>query len=697
MNRILYCDTETYCETPITDGTYRYAEGAQIMLFAYAFDDGPIQVWDCTADHTMPKDLFYGLKDKDTRQIWHNSMFDRTVLRYARGMDVPPERIHDTMVIALMHGLPGGLGKLCEIFNIDADEAKDKRGRQLIQLFCKPQPKNRKVKRATSATHPEDWEDFIAYARNDIAAMRAIYPKMPKWNLTETEYNLWCLDQRINDRGFTVDTDMAERAMDAIAVEQKRLKKAVQKKTGGEVESATKRDQLLAYILKEHGVTLPDMQKATLERRMNDPELPQAVKDLIAIRLDASITSTSKYKKLVRGVNKDGRLRGTLQFSGAQRTSRWAGRTFQPQNLPRPSHKQHVIDNAIDILKLDGFDLVFGDIMKLTSSMIRGAIIASEDKKLVVSDLSNIEGRVATWLAGEEWKIQAFADFDDGEGHDIYKLTYGRSFSVDPSTVTKDQRQIGKVQELALGYQGGVGAFVTMVATYGMDIEEMAERARPSIPDDIMSKAQKTWEWAVDNGRTCGLPEDIFVVCDGIKRLWRGAHPEINSYWHELEDIVRAAINNPGTAFDCRRLRIACKSNWLRIKLPSGRCLSYPAPRVKDYDPGEESVNEFRGISYMGMNQYTRKWSRIYTYGGKLFENICQAVARDVMAANMPIIDKAGYEILLTVHDELITEAQDNEEFNADGLSALLSTPPEWAEGLPLAAGGYAEYRYRKD
>jgi len=687
-------DTETFSEVPIGDGTYKYAENAEVMLFAYAVgDEGPIELWDATTGAPMPEDLKEYLHDKNTIQVWHNSMFDRTVVRHALGIDIPTSRIRDTMVLALMHGLPGGLDKLCQIFKLDEDKAKNKEGKKLIQLFCKPRPKNMNLRRATSETNPEEWQDFCEYAKQDIVSMREIYKKLPKWNLP-VEQPLWELDQKINDRGFRVDVQLAEGAISAVNNTQKTLAKRTKRITEGEVDSATQRDALLGHILSEYGVTLPDLTKSTLQRRVDDPELPDAVRELISIRLDAATSSTSKYKKLINGVNTDNRLRGTLQFCGASRTGRWAGRTFQPQNLPRPTHKQSDIDFAIEAILAGGLELLSGDVMKLTSSAIRSCIIADEGKTLIVSDLSNIEGRVNAWLAGEEWKLQAFSDFDTGEGHDLYAVAYARSFGITPDEVMDNKkngdgsmRQIGKVQELALGYGGGVGAFVTMAANSRMDLEDMARKAMPHIPSDIKEAAFAWYKESVKQKRDHGLSQDVFVACDSLKRMWRKANSCIESFWQDLENAVLQAINKPENVFYVRKLKVYRKGAWLRIVMPSGRSLGYPAI----------GISEEGKIHYMGVDPYTRRWKRIETYGGKLVENVCQAVARDVMAANMQPIEDAGYAILLTVHDELITEAPNTAEFTDGRLSELLATNPVWAPDLPLAAGGFQSIRYKKD
>lgn len=684
----LWLDFETYCEVPITNGTHAYAAGAEIMLAAWAVDDGPVTVEDWTAEPTVSFDLEQYLLDPEV-EVWaQNSHFDRTVMRHAKPDLCPPvSRWRDTMVQALSHGLPAGLGAMCDVLKVPTDKAKDKAGRQLIQLFCKPRPATSKIRRATRLTHPVEWARFVSYTGLDIEAMRESHKRMPVWNYRGAELDLWHLDQRINDRGMYMDVPLAQAAVRAVDAAQAELAKRTRELTDGQVESATKRDQLLTHILESYGVDLPDMQMSTLERRIADPDLPVALRELLSIRLQASTSSTSKYKTLIKATSADGRLRGTKQFNGAGRTGRWAGRLFQPDNMPRPALKQEQIEAGIEALMAGCADLVVDNVMELTSSAIRGTIIAPPGKKLVVADLSNIEGRDQAWLAGETWKLKAFRAFDAGTGHDLYKLAYGKSFGVAPEDVTKDQRQVGKVQELALGYEGGVGAFVTFAAAYGIDLEELAAKVLPNAPEWARSEANSFYAWTVKERRpTFGLSEEAFIACDVLKRVWREAHANIAAHWAALKDTVLQAIEMPGNTFPCGKVKVRRDGNWLRIGLPSGRALCYPSPQIVD-----------GAITYMGLNQYSRKWSRLKTYGGKLFENICQAVARDVMATNMPLIEAAGYEIVLTVHDEVICEAPDSDEFNADHLASLLAANPTWAPDMPLAAAGFETYRYRKD
>jgi DNA polymerase len=402
------------------------------------------------------------------------------------------------------------------------------------------------------------------------------------------------------------------------------------------------------------------------------------------------------------------------------------------------------IEWAIGLLKLNAAHLVYDNLMKLCSNAIRGTIIAGPGKKLVVADLANIEGRVAAWLAGEEWKLQAFRDYDTitgtdakgkpiRKGSDLYILAYAKSFNVVPSSVDPGtlegyaQRQIGKVEELMFQYGGGVGAWITGAATYGIDLDQMTKQVFDTLPTWAVREATEFLSWLYSEHedrarkrREAGhneslvnaalekaklkarhhLAERTFIACDAIKRLWRAAHPEISSYWKEIEQTVRACIESPGMQLACRRVKIRRDGEWLRVGLPSGRALCYPLPRIDAEVKNAEGevVKRFPGISYMGVSQYTKKWERIGSYGGKFFENWTQAVACDQLMETMPIVETAGFEIVLTVHDEDVTEAPiDRDDLNAAYLSELLCSDLGWNVGLPLAAAGYTAQRYRKE
>lgn len=356
----LYIDTETYSEEPLKNGVFRYAEHptAQIMLAAWAFDDGPVAV-----EEFPSGDWLQALVDEADEVVIHNSFFDRTCARLMLGVDIPAEKIVDTMVQALAHSLPGSLGTLCDVLGVDTDKAKDKAGKQLIQLFCKPRPKNSRIRRASSTTHPVEWARFVEYAALDIHAMREVRRKLPAWNYpnNERERALWVLDQKINDRGIMVDLELAEGAVNAIGRAKKRLDARTSAATGGEVSSATRRDAMLRHLLEWYGVMLPDFQKGTLERCLDDEDIPEPVKELLRLRLMTASTSTAKYQALLRATAADGRLHGTLQFCGASRTGRWAGRIFQPQNISRGVLSDAEVEFAIAAIKAGAADLIYDD------------------------------------------------------------------------------------------------------------------------------------------------------------------------------------------------------------------------------------------------------------------------------------------------------------------------------------------------
>lgn len=641
----LFLDLETYAEEPITHGTHRYAESAEVLLVAWAFDSEPVTVWDMT-DGTRTLDQVQMLIDSADCVVIHNSAFDRTVLRH-RGVHIPVERIDDTMVMALLHSLPGSLDALCGVLDVPQDHAKSKSGKRLIQLFTKPRPKNIKLRRATRESHPDEWQEFIEYARLDVGAMRCVHERLPRWNHTRGERALWQLDQTINDRGICVDLELARSAVRAFQRTSGSLAASAAALTGGAVGSLTQRQKLMDYLAVKHGFTPADLTKGTVTALLKRDDLDPEVRSLLEIRQQASATSPAKYKVLLNAASSDGRMRGTIQFCGASRTARSAGRLVQVQNLPRPLLKQDAIEHGIAAMKADCEDLVVDNVSELCSSAVRGCFIAAEGCKLVVADLSNIEGRVAAWLAGEDWKVEAFKAFDAKIGPDLYKLAYAKSFGKQPDDVTKDERQVGKVQELALGFGGGVGAFAKMAEIYGIQ-----------------------------------LPEEQVAQ---IVKAWRRAHPAISSFWYALEQAARDAIRNPDEAFPVRELVLDMKAGYLRIRLPSGRFLSYKGAHIED---GE--------LRYYGVNQYTRKWEAISTYGGKLFENIVQAIARDVFMGGLAKAEAAAYRVVMQVHDELVCEVPDTEDHTVAGLVACMTHGESWSVGLPLAAAGHEMHRYAK-
>jgi DNA polymerase len=660
---ILFHDLETFSEVPINNGTYRYAEGAEIMLESWAIDDGPVHIVDRTAGELGPLDMF----DPDDFEyiVYHGGngpTFDR-VVQDALGIHIPAEKVWDTAVQARSHGLPGGLDKLCQIYKL-SDELQKKDGKKLIQLFCKPRPKNIKLRRATRASHPIEWSRFKDYAGGDIPPMRWLFNNLPRWNYPTREHDLWCLDQRINERGFQVDVALAESAIAMMADEKRITDAQTQELTEGRLRSTTQRVKLLKELLIEYGVALPDTTGDTIERRLEDEDLPEAVKDLLRQTLLTSATSTAKYSKIMKAMSHDHRMRGSLLFCGAPRTKRWSGKIFQPQNLPRPDMDVDQVEREIGWL-VEGKLQHIMEPVRLSWNALRGLIIAAPGKKLVQADLSGIEARVLPWLAGENWKLEAFRRYDAGIGPDQYKATAARLLDKHADDITSKERQShGKVVELACGYGGAAGAFAQFAALY-----------RVEMSDDEVAAAV---------------------------RGWRDAHPAIADWdmglWKQLDDAARLAIQNPGawyTAGDY--IKFKRYHDWLVMRLPSGGFLSYAHPRIiPDPRPGRFKGNPT--ISFMGIDNYTRRWTRLYTYGGKLSADATQATARELLAHNMPLIEEAGYPIILQVHDEVLTETPDDPTYNVDHLVDLITTRPDWIDDkLPLAAGGFEAKRYRKD
>jgi DNA polymerase len=650
---ILWLDLETYSPVPITHGTHRYAEEAEVLLVAVAVDDQPTDVWDTQQRPAWKRDL-QALINAAERIVIHNSHFDRTVLRHC-GVDVPVEKIRDTMVQALAHSLPGSLGTLCDVLGVPTDKAKDKAGKKLIHLFTKPRPKNMKLRRADHVSHPTEWNEFIEYARLDVDAMRDVYGRLPNWNNSRSERNLWRIDQRVNDRGIAIDLELAHAALRAFRRTSGTLAARAADLTGGHVTKLTQGARFLQYLRDYHNFEPKDLTKGTVAELLRSDGLTPFVRELLEIRQQAAATSPAKYKVLLDATSSDGRLRGTLQFCGASRTGRDAGRIFQPQNLPRPTMDADVIEGGIAAMKLDCEDLLFDNVTDLCSSAVRGCLVAPAGRKLVIADLSNIEGRVLAWLAGEDWKVKAFYDFDRGIGHDLYVVAYAKGFNVDPEVVVDNKkngdgsmRQYGKTMELACGYQGGVGAF-----------------------------------------RTMGGPAVAAMTDEEIQPLvsaWRKSHPNVVKLWYGVEAAAKQAIRKPDDLSHYDRLQFDMKDDWLRIKLPSGRYLSYRNAKIED-----------GRITFEGVNQFTKKWERIETYGGKLVENIVQAVARDVFMTGMVGAEELGYEVCIRVHDELITEVPDTDDYSVEQLAWAMATNPSWAVGLPLAAAGFETYRYKKD
>ncbi|QBZ71290.1 DNA polymerase [Raoultella phage RP180] len=730
----LYLDFETFSEAYLKKvGSYAYAEhpSTEVLICTYAFDDEPVRVWDCTDGSDMPGDLHRALRrlvkpNSRIKMVWHNgSMFDRLIMKHCWGFDIPVSNTIDTMIWAFRHALPGSLDALCEVLGVSADNAKDKRGKALIQRFSKPTPKNYKIRRYTAETHPDEWALFIKYAVSDITAMREVFHKLPRWGNSEFEDRVLELDQLINDRGFKVDVALAEAAIEAVEKHKTQLQEEAQRKYGG---SLTGKDFLpiLRELAPAHRIH--NAQKSTLNDLLADDDLPDDARTIIEMRLGAASTASTKYNPLLLGRSSDDRRRGCLQYGGAKRTLRWAGKGFQPQNLARGYYHDDELDKGISAL-LKGRAHRRFDVAKLTASTVRSCIIPEAGHKFVVADYSNVEGRGLAWLAGEETALDTFR-----AGLDIYCVTAGKMFGMDPDDIKKnfkEIRQIGKACELGLGYEGGVGAFVTFAKNLGLDLIEMAKTMDGTFPDHIWAATARGYEWAriqeakrpphpgeKDDRPSYILDKKVWRTCDAIKRMWRESHPETVAFWRDLKDGILAAVRNPGREFWAgahlrrngeRAIRIwrtvefdssgrKVPGWWLCMELPSGRILSYPGIGVSVTKETDEDgrVNTNVRIKYQGENQLTRQWTTLYTHGGKACENIVQALCRDLLAYAMINVDRGGYPIVLSVHDELVCETPDTPEYTVAELEKLMCELPEWAEGFPLVAEGQELKRYAK-
>lgn len=664
-------------------GHVKYALTVEVIMAQWAIDDGVVHVEDLTAQHPSAA-LIAGVESAD--EIWaHEAGFDRTMVETTHWW--PPtslEKWRCSSALARLHGLPGGLDKLCQIFKIPEDEAKLKAGKEGIALFSKPKDDGAYNDRHS---HPKQWAEFLKYGGSDITSMRAVYKNCPKWNATPRMWAFWHLDQRMNARGVAMDLKLAAGAVEATTKAKRRMAARTAELTDNQVDTTQQRNRMLAYM-SEYGVDLPDLTADTVERRLEDESLPQHIKELLRVRQQASKASTAKYRRVLNQ-HVDGRLCNLLVFCGAARTGRWAGRTLQPQNLPRPKHEVWDIEHAINRFH-DGTiaDYAPNEVLGLASSALRGLIVSAPGRKLVVSDLANIEGRIVAWVAGERWKLDAFAAFDRKEGPDLYKIAYARAFNIDPEEIADDdpRRQIGKVMELALQYYGGVGAFCAMAETYGLRLEELAASAWGVIPAAIKTVAQAAWHKAVKRNRTYTLEERIWVVCHSLVLMWREAHPAICNFWAELDNACRMSTKVPGKKYKVGdHITVDRQLNWLRIQLPSGRYLCYPAPRGDDYSS-----------SYLGVDPDTRQWKRISTYSGKRTQNIAEGVGVDVLMDGLLAANEVGYNPIFSVHDEGITEPPDDERYTDKALSKLLIESSLWADGMPLAAKGLTTYRYRK-
>lgn len=645
-HKVLAIDIETFSSVDLTAvSVYKYTESPDfgILLFAYAWDDEPVRIVDFTRREALPSDVRAALTDTAITKAAFNASFERVCLSRYLGKRLAPQGWDCTRVRALMAGLPGSLKGAGEA--LDIEKAKMDEGGALIRKFCKPCPRTGKRTRAEDA--PEDWETFKKYCRRDVEAEREIRERLSYITYTADEYRLYCADQDINDRGVQIDLDLVQAAIYADEESVARTMDKAQRLSG--LENPRSVMQLKGWLKKRIGQEPKSLSKSTVADMLKaDP--PEDVRDVLSCRMLMGKTSVAKYKKMLNVTGKDGRARGLFQFYGASRTGRWAGRLIQLQNLAK-NHTEplSVLRDLVKARQIDAVSDWFMPIPYALSQLVRTALIASPGNVITVSDFSAIEARVIAWLAGESWRQKVFATTGK-----IYEASAAQMFHVPAESITKSnpRRQKGKVAELACGYGGGVGALKAMGADkMGLTDEEL---------QDIITR-------------------------------WRAKSPRIVRLWSALEDGAKMAIETKSTVRIRQGVTIRATDDYMAIRLPSGRFIYYAYPAI---EPVEKFGRWVSSITYMGVDQTTRKWTRLETYGGKLTENVVQAIARDCLGVTICRLEALGYHIVAHIHDEVLI---DGPRGILENVNAVMGRPIPWAPGLLLKGDGYETEFYRKD
>ena len=654
----LSIDIETYSSVDIKkSGMYKYAlsDDFQILLFAYSVNFGEVKIIDLAKGEILPEVIIQALDDRNIIKHAYNAPFEWWCLNQA-GYKTSIEQWRDTMFHGLYCGYTAGLGATGTAIGLPQDKKKDTTGKALIKLFCvpcKPTKKNGGRLRNLPHHEPEKWELFKNYCIQDVVTETEIYKRLSNFPVPQEEQELWVLDQKINAYGVKIDTELVRGALNINDIITAELTEEAVQVTG--LDNPNSAAQLGNWLKEKTGQDIENLKKGTVSELIGSLEDKEAVR-VLEIRQELAKTSIKKYVVMEEAICPDGRIRGLLQFYGANRTGRWAGRLVQVQNLPR--NYLETLDYAREIVKSQDADflkLVYGNVSDTLSQLIRTAFIPSEGHKFVVADFSAIEARVIAWLAGEQWRQEVFATHGK-----IYEASASQMFGVPIELIKKGNpeyalRQKGKVAELALGYGGSSGALIAMGAL-DMGLEEK------ELPD--------------------------------VVRRWRNANKRIVDLWYGIENAVIKLMETgetqglKGVIFS-REIDLIYGQDFLTIKLPSGRKLYYSKPHLKENRFGSNALH------YFGVNQTTKKWEVQETYGGKLVENIVQAISRDCLAVTLKRLETEGLQTVMHIHDEAVIDADPNVDL--DKVCELMGQPIEWAPGLLLKAAGFESNYYMKD
>lgn len=655
MKRTLSIDLETYSEIDLAKcGSFRYIddESFEILLLGYAFDDEPVTVIDLTADEEVPADFLAALYDSEVTKTAWNCAFERFGLWKHFGRYCPPEQWSDTMILSAVCGLPLGLGEAGKALRLEADEAKDREGKALIRYFCspcRPTKVNGGRTRNLPTDAPDKWAQFIEYNRQDVVAERTIRKRLLRWEPDSLEHRFWCLDARINERGMRVDRGLVHNAIAMDARYKAELTKQAVAISG--LENPNSVAQIKQWLLEQEGIEVPSLNKKVVAEVVSQLNGERA-KQFMALRTRLAKSSTKKYEAMERSACADAHIKGCFQFYGANRTGRFAGRLVQLQNLPQ----NHMEDLAVarSLVRDNDYEtvrLLYDSVSDTLSELIRTALIPETGHCFIVADFSAIEARVIAWIAGEQWRLDVFRN-----GGDIYCASASQMFHVPVVKHGENGhlRQKGKIAELALGYGGGANA----LKAFGADKMGMTE-------------------------------EEMVNTVD----LWREASPRVCALWRALERAaIRCVVHKTPQVSAIGGIRFEMECGILWMTLPSGRRIAYYGA---EYGPSRFHRDR-RALSYMGVDQKTKRWGRVETWGGKLAENVTQATARDCLRDTMLALEDAGYDIRAHVHDEvIISEPRDGR--TVEDVSAIMGRELPWASGLPLRGDGYACDFYMKD